>query len=258
VDDERSIPAPIRPLFLGSDRDRLAHDRDTASEKTDRAAEARDLRASGRDRRAAEREVSSFDIDPEAAADRAAAKEDRQVAACDRAQAKRNRDESDTDRILSARERFEFLVDELTGAHRRAAGLLELEREVIRSKRTNQPFVLAFIDVDGLKAINDSLGHRAGDELLILVTETVRHHVRPYDLMVRYGGDEFLCGMLGQRIADARRSFDLINVELGVTGQNSITAGLAELGEGESLSKLIRRADDDLYDQRRAHRQPGQ
>ena len=62
-----------------------------------------------------------------------------------------------------------------------------------RAKRTQRSFVLAFIDVDGLKTTNDSLGHAAGDELLRRVVDTVRDHLRSYDLIVRFGGDEFLC-----------------------------------------------------------------
>jgi diguanylate cyclase (GGDEF)-like protein len=257
VDDDRNMQAAIQPLFLTFDRDRSAEKRDQVAEEGDRTAEARDVRADLRDRRAEERERGSG-IDTGAAAERRDAKKDREAGANDRTRAKSNRDASDADRVVSATERFEFLVDELTGAHRRAAGLLELEREIVRSTRTNQSFVLAFVDVDGLKMVNDALGHRAGDDLLILVAETVRHHVRRYDLLVRYGGDEFLCGMLGQRMGDARRRFDLVNVELGASSRNSVTVGLAELVEVESLRHLIDRADGDLYDQRRAGRRSQQ
>ena len=51
---------------------------------------------------------------------------------------------------------------------------MELEREIARAKRTTQPFVLAFIDIDGLKATNDSFGHAAGDQLLRLDVDTIR------------------------------------------------------------------------------------
>jgi diguanylate cyclase (GGDEF)-like protein len=161
---------------------------------------------------------------------------------------------SEADRILSARERSEYVVDELTGARRRAAGLFELEREIVRARRTGQPFTLAFVDIDGLKAVNDSRGHASGDELLVLVADTIRVHVRPQDLIVRYGGDEFLCGLIGLGIVEATKRFDLVNVELALSRHSSVTAGLAEMAEPDSLSALIDRADEDLYDKRKQRR----
>src|SRR5438552_15052647 len=86
-------------------------------------------------------------------------------------------------------------TDELTGGWRRKLGLEEVSRELERAHRTGAGLVLAFVDVDGLKAVNDSQGHLAGDALLRLLGETLRANVRPYDVIVRYGGDELLCAM---------------------------------------------------------------
>lgn len=71
-----------------------------------------------------------------------------------------------------------------------------MERETARAKRTKHPFVLAFVDVDRLKATNDSLGHAAGDHLLRRTVESMRKHLRSYDLIVRFGGDEFVCALV--------------------------------------------------------------
>jgi two-component system cell cycle response regulator len=125
---------------------------------------------------------------------------------------------------------------------------------MVRAKRTGQAFTLVFVDVDGLKAINDSHGHTAGDDLLLMVADTMRDQVRPYDLIVRYGGDEFLCGMLGMEMADVERRFELVNVQLEVSDRASVTAGFAELRDEESLAALIRSADDDLYERRKQMR----
>ena len=81
-------------------------------------------------------------------------------------------------------------TDELTGARTRTFGLEEIARELERAHRTGGTLVLAFVDVDGLKAGQRHEGHLAGDALLRLVGETIRANVRPYDLIVRYGGDE--------------------------------------------------------------------
>src|SRR5438552_11348809 len=73
-------------------------------------------------------------------------------------------------------------TDELTGAWTRKLGLEEVSRELERAHRTGARLVLAFVDVDGLKAVNDSQGHLAGDALLRLLGETLRANVRPYDV----------------------------------------------------------------------------
>ncbi len=116
-----------------------------------------------------------------------------------------------------------------------------------RAKRTGHPFLLAFVDVDGLKATNDSLGHAAGDELLRQVAGSMRTHLRSYDLIVRFGGDEFVCGMSGLSQEEATRRFALVNADLANIRQASVTAGFAELKRRESLGDLLARADQELY-----------
>jgi diguanylate cyclase (GGDEF)-like protein len=127
---------------------------------------------------------------------------------------------------------------------------LELEREVMRAHRTGKSFVLAFVDVDGLKSVNDSEGHAGGDELLRQVVDTIRGVVRDYDLIVRYGGDEFLCGLADIGLSEADRRFETANAGLAVTRDASVTVGLAEVVPEESLDDLIARADAAMYAQR--------
>lgn len=233
-----------------TDRDETAEGRDRTSEAHDVTSEARDKQADARDERATAREAADQTFDPEVVSDRAAARRDRQGGANDRIHAGDDREAASTDRTVSARERAVFLVDELTGAHRREAGIMELEREINRAKRTKEPFVLAFIDVDGLKMRNDSLGHAAGDQLLRQVADTIRGHVRSYDLIVRYGGDEFLCGLLDMDIAAAAERFTSVNADLATIEGASITAGLAGLVTDDSLEDLIGRADEALFRER--------
>ena len=112
--------------------------------------------------------------------------------------------------------------------------------------------MLAFIDVDGLKEVNDTQGHPAGDQLLHLVAETVRANVRPYDVIVRYGGDEFLCAMPNLTTAGAKQRLDKIAATLTAANErHSITFGLAEHDPAEGLDELISRADADLLSARR-------
>jgi two-component system cell cycle response regulator len=113
--------------------------------------------------------------------------------------------------------------------------------------------VLAFVDVDGLKQVNDSEGHLAGDALLQLVGETIRANVRPYDVIVRYGGDEFVCAMPNISAHEARTRFEKIAAALAaVRAGHSVTFGLAEADRGDDLKELLARADADLLEARHA------
>ena len=259
-------------------RDRTAAHRDKTLEGRDRIAEARDRAAEDRDRVADTLEAGAIDVPPgaaerraqtygrrrtdisagsdraSAASDRAGAASDRRAAevgrekeARDRTGASEDREAASLDRGLSALDRETSSIDELTGAYRRGAGLVELEREMMRAVRTGQPFVVAFIDVDGLKTVNDSLGHEAGDQLLRRVVDYTRAQLRSYDLIVRFGGDEFVCGLSNLRLAEATERFRRINANLFPHGA-SVTVGLAELEEGDSLVDLIAQADKALYD----------
>ena len=115
--------------------------------------------------------------------------------------------------------------------------------------------MLAFIDVDHLKALNDSQGHVAGDALLRLIGNTVRANIRPYDVLVRYGGDELICAMPNLSAAQARERFRKIAVVLASAGiGHSITFGLAEAQPSDSVQDLIARADEQLLEERRARK----
>jgi diguanylate cyclase (GGDEF)-like protein len=98
--------------------------------------------------------------------------------------------------------------------------------------------------VDGLKSVNDGLGHAAGDALLREVAEGLRRHVRSYDLVVRLGGDEFLCALPGVNEAEAGARLADLAAELSAAEPHrSISFGLAELRDRETPDSLIDRAD---------------
>jgi diguanylate cyclase (GGDEF)-like protein len=229
--------------------DRAADQRDRAADQRDRAADQRDRAADERDDRAEAREQAVGRFDADAASDRAAASRDRSAAVWLRGDAAEDRRAAAADRAISARARAASSIDELTGAHGRDAGVVELERETAMASRMKQPLVLAFIDVDGLKRTNDSLGHAAGDRLLRRVVDTLRAHLRSYDLIVRFGGDEFLCALVGIGTAAAAERFSVVDGELAAH-EASVTVGLAELRVDESLEDLIARADAELLRKR--------
>ncbi|MEA2156446.1 MAG: hypothetical protein QOE11_2586 [Solirubrobacteraceae bacterium] len=155
------------------------------------------------------------------------------------------------DRDALARELALAQIDPLTGARTRAAGLRDLERDMSRCRRTGARLVVAYLDVVGLKRINDSEGHAAGDELLKRIVRLVTDQLRPYDLVVRLGGDEFLCAMSDMTLLEARRRFAHVAATLAMAADpGAIRTGFAQLRPEESSTELIARADSELVEGR--------
>jgi diguanylate cyclase (GGDEF)-like protein len=105
----------------------------------------------------------------------------------------------------------------------------------------------------GLKTVNDSLGHAAGDALLKHVVELIVSQLRPYDLVIRLGGDEFLCVMSDMTLADARRRIsDVAGALASAPVGGAMRMGFAELLEHDAgVHELIARADQELLGARR-------
>jgi len=228
-------------------------ERDQSAELRDRGAEARDREARFQDEHSdtsasrAELLLQAEHDRARAAADRAKAAEDRSRAAADRKTASDQRVEAQR-AAAEAKHTLELAgTDELTGARARKVGLDEVAREIERARRTGTKLTLAFIDVDHLKEVNDTRGHPAGDELLHQVVETVKAHVRPYDVIVRYGGDEFLCAMPNLTKAGAKRRLNRITALLSAANEgHSISFGLAECEPEDGILEVVSRADEDL------------
>ncbi len=264
---ERELTAAVRARMTGRRqltaemRDEIARARDLTAAARDRTAWARDRAADARDRAAETRErhaavvhdvdeavgtlrtirVSGASTRAQSAHERAAAAEDREAAALDRQQA--------------AADRGDAGLDELTGVFRRGTGELALTHEIERARRSGHPLVLAVIDVDGLKAVNDIDGHAAGDALLRAVPTAITVTLRSYDVTVRWGGDEFVCALPDMTRGKAGDRIEQIQAELEVLRPGAtISAGLAELRAGDTLDSLIGRADSALYDARAGRR----
>jgi diguanylate cyclase (GGDEF)-like protein len=211
--------------------------RDDAARMRDIVADERDQAADLREQEDTSQEIERCD----AAADRASAAEDRRLATEDRGSA------------LAYRNQVRVALDQahsdgLTGAQRRDLGRVSLQHEIERSRRSGEPFVLAFVDVDGLKQLNDRDGHAAGDALLQAVVSALSAGRRSYDSIVRVGGDEFLCGFTNTDLIASRRRIEEICGSLERSdAAASISVGLAMLGERDTLEKLIARADAEMY-----------
>jgi diguanylate cyclase (GGDEF)-like protein len=143
-------------------------------------------------------------------------------------------------------------LDALTGLHNRRYFHETLAREIARAHRYRRRLALVVVDLDDFKAVNDRVGHLAGDGVLAEVAERLLSVVRSADIPCRVGGDEFAvvmpesgpedAGLLGGRIAKAVGTRPIANV-----GTLSLSAGVAELREGDGPSDLFERADDALY-----------
>jgi len=131
-------------------------------------------------------------------------------------------------------------VDELTGLLNRR-GFFKAAHESLSVKSGGW---IAYIDLDGLKAINDRHGHGAGDRHLASVAEDLRRTVRQDDLVARLGGDEFV--VLGS--GDFRQSF-ADRIEIALQGRGSV--GLAQVEDHDSLEAALLEADANMYESKR-------
>ncbi len=142
--------------------------------------------------------------------------------------------------------------DELTGTLNRSAGRRTLEREVQRIERSGDPLSVVFLDVDHLKSVNDEFGHAVGDQLLSRLGETFAVALRPYDVPVRWGGDEFVLVLPECDLERAESVARRLRQEFGAATGYSITSGCAQREAGEDVDSLVQRADSAMYAAKRA------
>lgn len=105
-------------------------------------------------------------------------------------------------------------TDPLTDAYNKRAFFEQIEKELERSKRSNQPFAIVYIDLDDFKRVNDTFGHTTGDELLKAVVSTIKKNIRKIDVVSRLGGDEFAIMFINISPEDAESTMKKIQEEL--------------------------------------------
>ena len=146
-------------------------------------------------------------------------------------------------------------MDTLVPVANRRGLTSQLDMMIARFERHGTPAALLFVDVDGLKALNDAFGHAAGDAALIHLTETMVASVRQTDMVSRIGGDEFAilldhadeasacetAARLADQVADAEFCFE------GTCLPLSIAIGFTVIEQGDSPEAVMDRADEAMY-----------
>jgi diguanylate cyclase (GGDEF)-like protein len=251
-------------------RDRIADDRDEAARARDQLAASIDAEIELLEREHAAGNGNGNGGPPPArkellrrltaerrrtVTNRARAADQRDAAARDRRLAAEDRDRAHHDRRAAAAALERESIDHLTGALGRRAGRAAIQREMARATRFGETLVLIFVDVDGLKATNDDRGHLAGDRVLRAAARCLMEGLRAYDVVMRFGGDEFVCTLSDQDTDGAQTRFAHIAARLAeVADGQTITVGFAEQRPHDTLDTLIGRADGAMLDARERKR----
>jgi diguanylate cyclase (GGDEF)-like protein/PAS domain S-box-containing protein len=151
------------------------------------------------------------------------------------------------------------LNDELTGLYNRRGFLTLAEQQCRISERTLRHFILVFLDLDGLKQINDTLGHAAGDRAIVEVAGALRSTFRESDIVARLGGDEFAALMLDTHTSSTPALLERLDCAIqernaaGLPFHLSLSCGVAGFDPHAacSVDDLLRDADHAMYERKR-------
>jgi diguanylate cyclase (GGDEF)-like protein/PAS domain S-box-containing protein len=172
---------------------------------------------------------------------------------------------SDITRQKRDAERIRFLAyyDPLTGLPNRTLLADRIAKAIARSHRQGSRLALLFLDLDGFKQINDSLGHLTGDTLLRMIGERLKQTIRDADTLARFGGDEFVLLLaevddVGHACAAAQRCLDALATPLRIDAQEigvTPSIGISVYpDDGDNFDLLVRNADTAMYHAKEAGR----
>jgi diguanylate cyclase (GGDEF)-like protein len=152
------------------------------------------------------------------------------------------------------------LTDPMTGLPNARCLQIQFEKEVGRASRSGSCFQLLMLDLDGFKSVNDSFGHKIGDDILREIGKVIKGQLRDYDFLARYGGDEFVALIpdtspddvldLCRRIEEAVCSYKL-HVEANQYASVGVSLGSSGYPtHGETFNQLIVSADKEMYERK--------
>jgi len=149
--------------------------------------------------------------------------------------------------------------DYLTGLYNRRAFFVLANHEIKAAKRFEREVYIVSIDADGLKIVNDRLGHQIGDELLVAVADILRASFRTSDVIARFGGDEFFV-LASADLGTKDKIIERLKVQTRQKGQEflakygyriSLSVGMARCGPEQSLQSAIEAADALMYEEKK-------
>ncbi len=152
------------------------------------------------------------------------------------------------------------ITDDLTGLYNRRGFFLLAEQQLKVTRRTQATSIVIYIDLDGLKKVNDALGHAVGDQMLLATAKILRESFRDSDIIARLGGDEFgvflpVCVDVGDTFCDRlTANIDIFNQENNNLYYISMSFGVEHCppDAAVSLEELLIRADQKMYEHKRA------
>jgi diguanylate cyclase (GGDEF)-like protein/PAS domain S-box-containing protein len=158
---------------------------------------------------------------------------------------------------------FQAVTDPLTGLLNRRGFYQTVENLLLRGERSDSAWVLLYLDLDGFKRVNDSLGHDAGDRVLRWVSEQLKACLRPFDILARMGGDEFTALLdlefPEQAAKIAEKLIERVSICQQIDGLDIVlgaSIGIATFPDcGANLDGLMRASDIAMYEAKRAGRQ---
>ena len=158
-------------------------------------------------------------------------------------------------KLLNLKLKHEATHDPLTGALNRRAILDILSKELIRAKRRNTKISIGLCDIDHFKLVNDKHCHQAGDDVLCSFVKVMQNTLRPYDLLGRYGGEEFLLVMPDSTISAEEVLYERLRAKIADnkmmtrSGEVRITVSIgitSSIGD-DTADAMIAKADAALY-----------
>ncbi|MBL6996029.1 diguanylate cyclase, partial [Desulfobacula sp.] len=158
-------------------------------------------------------------------------------------------------KLLNLKLEHEATHDPLTGALNRRAILDILSKELNRAKRRNTKLSIGLCDIDHFKLVNDKYGHQVGDDVLCSFIKAIQNTLRPYDLLGRYGGEEFLLVMPDSTMSAEEGLYERLRAKIADnkmmtrSGGVSITVsiGITSNTGNETIETMIAKADAALY-----------
>ncbi|WP_373004926.1 diguanylate cyclase [Sulfurimonas sp.] len=168
---------------------------------------------------------------------------------------------TDITKLTQEKEATELKVykDSLTGINNREKFEEVLYYELKQSKRYNRSLSLAILDIDKFKDFNDKYGHLIGDEVLIMLSESIQSHTRESDLFARWGGEEFVLLFSNTNLQNAMKLAEnfrqiIENLKHKSAGSVTVSFGLTEYKKGDTMKSMFKRADDALYEAKNSGR----